>query len=261
MTTRLIMTRAVDTAGFKEEPGVRFALTEADSHYLSHVLRLGAGDRATVVNPGSGNELLVALVEGGRELTVEILKVTAASNPASPVSALLYPLTKGSTLDLVLEKGCELGVSHFILWQAERSVVRLSDARDRQKKLERWEKILRAASQQSRKVQVPAISLHMNLELALEERQTAPLKSAIPLVCSLAAQALPIREHVIPGGNYILAVGPEGDFSEGEEKLFRRHGFQDISLGPWRLRAETAAIAAIAMTAGLAGFPTPAKTA
>lgn len=259
MTTRLLIEKDEDSASIDDRIGSTFSLSADESHYISRVLRLSPGDQLIIINPHTTAELLVKVLSLGKSTTVEIMAISFPEAPLSPVATLLYPLTKGSTIDLVLEKGCELGVSHFIIWQAERSVVRLGDPLEQRKKVERWGKILRAASQQSLKIKTPALSLSPSLEKGLAEIMHLD-SSDISLWCSLSTQALPILERTVSGKRHHIVLGPEGDFSAAETALLAKRGFLESSLGPYRLRAETAALAAVAMVCGIAGFSTVPAT-
>lgn len=254
MTTRLLIE---ELPVLNETVGAVFALSKEDSHYIAHVLRLGPGDQLVVVHPASNTELLVRIARSSTAMEVEILSISQALPSNSAVKALIYPLTKGSTLELVLEKGCELGVPHFMIWQAERSVVRLGDQGEREKKIERWRKILRASAQQSQKSRLPGISLFSSLDELISALLLEQNKPEVLLTCSLESNALPIAERALAGKSHGIAVGPEGDFSPRETELLEQSGFLKTSLGPYRLRAETAAIAATAMIAGICGFSTP----
>ncbi len=250
MTTRLLIQ---NNSEIVEAVGASLHLSPQDSHYIKDVLRLSPGDQLVLVNPNTTAEMLVKVTSLGAQISVETISLSYPPALQSPVAALIYPLTKGDTLEWVLEKGCELGVPHFMIWQSERSIVRLGDTRDREKKIERWSKILRAACQQSHKNSLPRLSLFESLPPLLNEHSGS---ADTNLVCSLESNSLPISEHVSNRKRYTIAVGPEGDFSPNELSQLEQSGFLKSSLGPYRLRAETAAIAAVSMVVGICGFST-----
>ncbi len=234
--------------------GASISLTEEDSHYLNNVLRVKIGSALTLIDPARSLLAQAQVASISKRVELTLLSTEKARSYLSPVTALLYPLTKGDTVELVLEKGCELGVEHFILWQAERSVVRLDNEHDQQKKLIRWEKILRAASQQSEKTVPPRVSFAPTLTNALT-RLDNEAQSDTCIQCSLGAEIPALNDIILKGARYSIVVGPEGDFSPGEEDLLKqRTGILQASLGPFRLRAETAAITAVAMVCGVSGF-------
>jgi 16S rRNA (uracil1498-N3)-methyltransferase len=240
--------------------GASISLTEDDSHYLNHVLRVKIGTSLTLIDPSRSllGHAQVAQINKRVELT--LISVEETHLLSSPVAALLYPLTKGDTVELVLEKGCELGVEHFILWQAERSVVRLENDRDQQKKLARWEKILRAAAQQSEKIAQPRISFSKTLADALSCMESNN-KNSVCIQCALGTGIPSLAEILNKKQLYNIVVGPEGDFSPAENDLLKmRIDLQQASLGPYRLRAETAAITAVALVCGISGFSVQPKS-
>lgn len=240
--------------------GASILLTEDDSHYLNNVLRVKLGSALTLVDPARSLVAQAQITSINKRVELCLISTESAKPLISPVAALLYPLTKGDTVDLVLEKGCELGVEHFILWQAERSVVRLDNERDQQKKIIRWEKIIRAASQQSEKTVPPGISFAPTLLGALTQLDNKA-QSNTCIQCSLGSRVPALNEILVKGARYSIVVGPEGDFSPTEEDLLKqRAGLVQASLGPFRLRAETAAITAIALVCGISGFSEPPKS-
>jgi 16S rRNA (uracil1498-N3)-methyltransferase len=155
-------------------------------------------------------------------------------------------------MEWAIEKATELGVAAVAPVIARRTEKHLAQAA--MKRADRWRRIALEASQQSRRSDVPVIhdpvklSDHMKatsnrkrIVLAEQERSTT-LRGAVAEAIAAAGAEMPDLE---------LAIGPEGGWAPEEEALFDAHGWQAVSLGPRILRAETAAIAALAVVASM----------
>ena len=231
--------------------GIEVTLSDTDSHHLVRVLRLPPGSPVKVVLKPSGEEYEGLITNASMPVRVKLIRACSDRGEGSRVQSLAFALTKGPRSDLVCEKACELGVRQIIFWQASRSVVRITSEEDRQKKLARWLRIAESAAKQSAKPYIPeVIIVQDNWELLgkLDEIR-GPLDCC--LCCSLSPSAIAIREIPAPRGRVHVVVGPEGDLTPEEEETFLTHGFQLVSLGPYVLRSETAAIAAVAMVEAL----------
>ncbi len=201
--------------------------------HLQTVLRLQPGDKIELFN-GVG-QLAISVLRENSE--VEILDVV--NYPPPPCSlTLIQGLPKGDKLELILQKGTELGVNQFYLTAMERSVGRLKSDR-KQKRLERWQKIIQEAARQSRQYYLPQLltdtslshvlsTVKADLKLLLWEESTTPLREVLPQ---------------LPPQRIAVLVGPEGGVSQQEVDQAKAEGYQAVSLGPRILRTETAGLA------------------
>jgi 16S rRNA (uracil1498-N3)-methyltransferase len=155
-------------------------------------------------------------------------------------------------MEWAIEKLTELGVAAIVPVIARRSEKHLAHAA--MKRAERWRRIAHEASQQARRSDVPLIHDPMALAervrmessatrivLAEQERSTT-LRSALEETIAVAGTEMPSLE---------IAIGPEGGWAPDEEALFDANGWKAVSLGPRILRAETAAITALAVAASM----------
>jgi len=223
----------------------RVAVSGADYRYLARVLRLGPGAPVTIFD-GRGREARarVAVVDAGRgELVLEAEAPEAQAAPAALDLTLLIALLKAEKMDLVVQKATELGVARIVPVCAARSVVRLDPTRAAAKAT-RWRKIAREAARQCGRSGVPAIAEPCDLAEALK----AGPGDAWRAIFFEGARASSLRAALPdePATAAVLAVGPEGGFEDAEIELARAAGFVVIGLGPRTLRAETAALAALA---------------
>jgi 16S rRNA (uracil1498-N3)-methyltransferase len=139
-------------------------------------------------------------------------------------------------MDLVVEKATELGVSRVVPLSTVRGVVRISEGDG---KVLRWRRVAEAAARQSLRLRIPEVAEVISFpEAAREARETGVLLHN--------GVELPHLEDLVLGPAVGLFVGPEGGFSDGELAVAREAGLSLASLGPYRLRSETAGMVAVA---------------
>jgi len=220
-------------------------------HYLCHVLRLRKGDRLLLVDGAIGTEYDGAITGfSSDEVTVEITGTRPAADSRVPRLVQVHGLSRRTKSELVLQKSTELGVDWLLPALCHRSVSR---PREPARKLERWQQIVTDAARQCGRSTLPRISPAAPLEQALQQScGSADLcLLASPGGRSLAELAPRIAS---PRTRCIaLAVGPEGGFTEEEERCAVGLGFEPVNLGPLVLRTETAAVVLLALVAHLAG--------
>ena len=208
-------------------------LSENQSHYVKNVIKLKQGDKISLFNSLSG-EWDARILAHGKNLTE--LKVEKQSRPQIDNNNLwlaFSPIKKISQ-DLMLQKTTELGIQKFIPILCERSVVREIN-------IERANKIVIEASEQSNRISVPEILKIQGLENFLKN---FPDNGNI-IFCDINCEKNDLKNVLSKKNPICILVGPEGDFTENERQSIVDHK-KAISLSLARniLRAETAAIAA-----------------
>jgi 16S rRNA (uracil1498-N3)-methyltransferase len=214
--------------------------------HIARVLRLSAGENLTLVDEQGGEH--DGVIDRITENMVSVKIIRSNDNPSDEGRQLkitvCQALPKGEKIDLILQKGTELGAHDFWLFGGRRSVARVREDQ-RAGKLERWNRITAEAARQCGRRTVPAVRWYpsaaeaaadatQGLRMILwEDERTCRLKD------TLAAAPDP--------GSVIVSIGPEGGFDPHETELFVGHGFQSVSLGSRILRTETAAIAIVAI--------------
>jgi 16S rRNA (uracil1498-N3)-methyltransferase len=150
-------------------------------------------------------------------------------------------------MEWAIEKATELGIARITPILARRTEKHLSQSAS--KRVERWRRIALEASKQSRRTTIPEIADPIPLKQALEQEQspTRILLSETEQATSITAALLKAKSSS-QETDTALAIGPEGGWTPEEMTLFAQHNWQPVTLGPRILRAETAAIAAIAIT-------------
>lgn len=210
------------------------------AYHMGKVLRLTVGEQVTVCT-GDGAAYVVKLQQFSKNSIGGVILQRLENQQETAVQVVLYQgMPKGDKLELIIQKCTELGVSAVVPIETSRSVVRL-DSSKAAKKIERWQKIAQEASQQSKRVQVPAIGPYLQWKPFLqrlqqeagltvifwEDEQTQGLKQLL--------QQLPQQPQKIN-----LVVGPEGGLSAEEVEQLRQAGAVSASLGKRILRTETA---------------------
>ena len=217
--------------------GGRAHLSAEAGHYLRTVLRLRPGDELEVFD-GAGGAWTATLGQG------EDLALGPRRDVPPPAARvwLAFALPKGEKADLVVQKATELGVERLLPFTAERSVVRL-DPRRAAERARRWRRIAAEAARQCGRADVPEVDAAAPLEAVL----VGPPPGFRRLVFH-GAGGERLAEVVDPGAaGHLLVVGPEGGLAPAEVDRCLAAGSRVASLGPRVLRAETAAIAAVAL--------------
>jgi 16S rRNA (uracil1498-N3)-methyltransferase len=209
------------------------------AHHLGRVLRAQTGQ---LYELSDGEQVWLGRIENVTRDRVQfaLLEQLPAFHPSVNVT-LLLAVVKFDAFEWAIEKATELGVSTIVPLAAERSEKALLAAAA--KRADRWRKILLEASQQSRRVRVPVLD-----GLSKPGGAFAWRKDALGVLLSEQPTASSLRK-VLQGQqatNAIVAIGPEGGWTEAEFAVAQRGGFLEASLGRRILRTETAVVTALA---------------
>ena len=220
-------------------------LDPGDSHHCADVLRLKPGDRVSVFD-GEGRVAEAELADVHRKhCSLRLGRTHVTPDPRCALT-LAQAVPKGKNMDLILQKAVELGASEIVPLLTSRTVVRIDDAGDGERKRERWQQIALEACKQCGRNTVPRVAPPSTAEQFLARTPAAGLL----LLASLQPDARTIKEVLAeytaesngsPSSVTIL-VGPEGDFTPAELTLLKQAGARSVTLGPTILRAETAAL-------------------
>jgi 16S rRNA (uracil1498-N3)-methyltransferase len=231
-------------------PGQDLTLTGEEFHHLRHVLRLQVGDTVSLFD-GAGRGFAASLVAIERQGAVLEVGAEELPSPESPFHIhLAVALAKGEKLDLVIQKGTELGVFAFHPLVTRRAELKLDSDRA-ENRLKRWRRVALEACKQSGRTRIPEILRAADLATFLQGE--LPLHRIV-LDPEGPSASVYLRSEAFRAATSVLAaVGPEGGWSAQELQLFPQSGFQRMCLGPRILRAETAAIMAAGMLQFFAG--------
>jgi 16S rRNA (uracil1498-N3)-methyltransferase len=224
------------------------ALTGDQALHLARVLRAEPGQVFDVVAAGFLHRAEITSVTPDR--VDFVLHEELEADAALPLH-LYLAVFKFDHFEWAVEKATELGVAQITPILARRTEKHLAQASA--KRVERWRRIAHEASQQSRRTSVPVVEDPVALKIAVERESTAMRILLSETEQSLTLAAALAREHEEPEALLALAVGPEGGWAPDEMTLFTQHNWTHVTLGPRILRAETAAIAAIAVSGTFLG--------
>jgi len=241
--------------------GNQVSIRDLQAHQIARVLRMQPGDMVILLdNSGWEIETRLTSVDGNLVQGEVLRRRLAGGEPRTKIS-LYQGVLKGKHLELVLQKGTELGVVEFVPLIADRCVV--SDLDAVEKKRRRWEWIIQEAAEQCRRGRKPVLRAPILFPRACEEaRQSGGLslilwegerqvglrdvlrKDPTTVVAAhrggrSASDSAEHRDGRWAPFNISLFVGPEGGFAPDEIVLAQRYGLVPVTLGPRILRSET----------------------
>ncbi len=220
--------------------GDQLHITGPQAHYLLHVMRLKPGAPVKLFDDISGEYLATVASIGKRDLLLGI-EAKLRGREAVPDLWLCQALVKKDRLDWIAEKACELGIARFVPLLTARCVVdKVKEERLRAQMIE--------AAEQCERTALPEIAPLTRLEALLKDW---PQGRTLYFCDERGGEAF----APAPGPAAIL-IGPEGGFTDAENQAIRAHpAARAVSLGPRILRADTAAVAAIALWMARAAMP------
>ncbi len=214
-----------------------FVLSNEDLHHIKDVMRFKNKDNVLVAYQ---SELyLCELLFAEKSIMAKIIK-KMNNKPELPTKiTLIYGIPKGDKFEFVIQKATELGVSKIVPFECERAIVKIDDKKV-DKKLERWNKIIKEAAEQSHRVEIPSICkpIHANeLKDYLSELNICGSEEK----CGEGSKKLFDLLIKTPKSISVI-VGPEGGFSHQEFELFEKLEYKNVSFGNRILRSETACL-------------------
>ena len=212
-------------------------LTPDQHHYLTHVIRLHNGSRFQAID-GTGNLYLAELTDD----TAQIIEITSTQDlkQLQPV-ILICALPKGNNFDDIVRACTELGVTEIIPALSDRTLLQPSP-----QKLQRWRKIAQEAAEQSERFTIATISEPQPLQAIFDQLPDLGYK----YLCEARGEhphLLTCVQSTPHDRPIIIAIGPEGGWTDGELELAIQYDFQLVSLGKQILRTITAPIVALSI--------------
>ena len=224
-----------------EVSGDRASLVGEHADHLVRVLRARVGQEFDIAAGDAVRRGRISSVEKGR---VEFELGEEVSGGSLAEITLVLAVFKFDRMEWAIEKCTELGVSRIVPVIARRTDSHLAAAAS--KRAERWQRIARQAAEQSRRAAPPEIAAPVKISEALN------FPATLRVVLAESEERTLLRDVVQPpasGEGIMLAIGPEGGWTEEELQSFQQAGWISASLGNTILRAETAAMAATAVVA------------
>jgi 16S rRNA (uracil1498-N3)-methyltransferase len=211
-------------------------LNKDQSHYLSSVMRLKAGQKVLFFNGNDGEFYgMINSIDKKKTLIKILSKERNITN--LPKVRLAFCLPKGNKLDFLIQKSTEIGVREFIPIISDHTI-------NRKINIDRLKKIIIESVEQSNQIQLPNLHNLLSFDNFVKNFSTSTILFAD--INSLNSSLEKIIEK--KQSNYILLIGPEGDFSSKErEVILQNKNFKSFSLGSTVLRSETAAVAGLVL--------------
>lgn len=216
--------------GIKKEEN-QIILEPSDMYHIQKVMRMKPGDNIEVVVE---NQVWLCQIEP--DFQIKILELQPLSSDFMKPITLVIPILKEQKMDFILQKATELGVSEIIPVEMKRSMVKVTDKKD--KKQERWNKILKEASEQSMRYQVPKL-------FPIQTIKDITSLEGLKLICSTREVQNTFKFFLQTHKKYdklVIVIGPEGGLDPKEESFLIENGFVPVTLGPRILRVETVPI-------------------
>lgn len=224
-------------------------LHEEEHHHLSRVARIKPEEKVWLFDE-QGTSYLARVEETRKDATrLSILEKLDKVKPKVNIT-LAQALIKSKKMDIIIQKSTELGITNIIPVITTRVIVKVEEKI--QKKIERWNKIALEAVKQSQISFLPSILSPIPLKKLIEERHEEKKlllsenrgKYLRDILIRNSGSELQIEE---PPSSVLILLGPEGGWTEEEEKYILKHGYEAVSLGRQILRAETAALCSLAL--------------
>ena len=209
-------------------------ITDKDKHHIINVMRMKENDIIEIVYDEIVYLCKIHLVNK-KEVNYDVIETKNENNELPIKVTIAIPLVNEKKLDFIFQKCTELGINDFIIYDSERSKIKINEKID--KKLERWSLICKEASEQSYRNKVPKISgikklkdiVNLDYDLALVA-STKKIKKTLKNIMQNSTKC----------AKMIIVVGPEGGLSNNEEDFLLDNGFLGVTFGNTILRCETA---------------------
>jgi 16S rRNA (uracil1498-N3)-methyltransferase len=211
-------------------------LTGEEARHAVKVLRHKKGDRI-LASDGRGWSFEAEVVSvSPAQLQARIIKTETGKNESNVKVSLAVGLTKGEKLDWLVEKATEIGISAVYPFFARFSEVKWGKEQIAKNEV-RWRQLALAAFKQSGRSAIPPVQILGNLAEVIDRGKEGELLTAHP-----AATAKPVAKSLGEGQEIMGVTGPEGGFSPEEVEMLQKAGSKLVTLGPRRLRTETAGL-------------------
>ena len=213
--------------------------TNDDAHHILNVMRLKNSDKVICIY--NETKYLCELIVENKSVKARIIEELQDDSILPIKVVLFYSMPKGEKFELVLQKATELGVTEIIPVMTRKCIVNI-EPKKLPNKMERWNKILKEASEQSRRSTIPLLREPINKDQVKQYMCETNLIGDERKVVEGTSSMM----HLVSNAKSIsVLVGCEGGFTNDEFDYFKSIGFEGVSFGKRILRSETAAIYAL----------------
>jgi 16S rRNA (uracil1498-N3)-methyltransferase len=225
--------------------GDRITIYGSDAGHITRVLQLGPGDTIRLIDSGRSSH--IALIEKASPEAVECVLTSDEKIAGADHTEVMLEqaIPKGRTMELIIRKATELGVSGVTPVKTERCVSLLSGEKAEQK-LHRWRKVAAEAAKQCSRFTIPQVTPVKTFPELLHEGAEAELKIMLYEEEGNTSLRRALADVRRASGVNVL-VGAEGGFTSQEAEEARAGGYITVSMGPRILRTDTASLALLAI--------------
>ena len=202
-------------------------LNDEDLHHIFNVMRMKENDNVEIIYDET---LYICSVS---KTGFEIITKINQEQIKKPYINLIVPILKEAKMDIIIQKSTELGVDEITVVNTERTIVKANGKEE--KKLNRWQKIAKEASEQSKRVTIPKINGIIDLH-SLKNIE------GLKVICSTNQDSTSLKyllQNNLTCAKITLVIGPEGGLSTNEEEHLVKMGFNRVTFGNFVLRSET----------------------
>ena len=216
-----------------------YLLSNDDSYHIKKVMRMNLGDKIEIVD---NEKVFICELISLDPVKAKIIKEEEMNNENDKKIILVQSMINETKMDYVLQKGTELGINEFYVFKAKNSVVKEND--NSSKKIIRWQKIVKEASEQSKRNIIPKVNDIIDISRLCKIEADVKL---LLTVNELTKNIKKVLKEIKKYDTLIIVVGPEGGFTKEEEETLIKNGYISTSLGKRVLRTENAGMVAVSM--------------
>ena len=214
-------------------------VTGSDARHLKTILRAHVGDVISIVT--DSHEYTAEIVQMDNDDIVCTLQDEVMKNNETNINiTLCQGIPKQTKMETIIQQNVEVGVKSFIPLITERTVVKLNEKDRELKKLDRWQKIAKESSKQSKRNIVPQVESITTVKELVKRLKNEDAEIIVPY----ELEDVKLLKDVLiePKKNYYIVIGPEGGFDIKEIEMFKEIGAHIVTLGKRILRTETAGV-------------------
>ncbi len=216
-----------------------YLLSKDDEYHIKKVMRMKLNDKIEIVD---NKKTFICELISLDPVKAKVIEEIKENHETDKKIILVQSLVNENKMDLILQKSTELGIYEIYPYSATNSVIKENDKSN--KKIVRWQKIVKEASEQSKRNIIPEVHNIVDIQRLCE------IKADVKLLLTVNEVTKNIKKVLKEQQKYdtlIIVVGPEGGFTKKEEETLIKNGFISTSLGSRVLRTETASIVALSM--------------
>ena len=216
-----------------------YLLSKDDSYHIEKVMRMKIHEKVEIVD---NRRVFLCEIISFNPVKAKVIEEIMENHENEKNIILVQSLVNENKMDYILQKGTELGINEFYALKTKNSIIKENNKSD--KKIIRWQKIVKEASEQSKRNIIPKV--HNTIDI----KELCSIKKDVKILLTVNEKEKNIKKVLkdnLKCDTLIIVVGPEGGFTKEEEELLINNGYMSTSLGSRVLRTETAGIVAVSM--------------